>query len=198
MNLGKLTVVTPPLVEPVSLDEAKDYLRVDIADDDPILTRIITAAREFLSGWAGLTFIDTVYAERFNRFPIGSTTPIKLQRPPLTDVTEITYIDGDGATQTWDSAEFQFDIFARPGLVLPVEGFAYPVTAFRTFNAVTVAFTAGEGAAGSDVQAKHRQAILWLCEHMYEQRDIEITGATISQLALAWKNMMTEPVFTFG
>lgn len=198
MNLGKLTVATAPTVEPVSRDEVKAYLRVDISADDPLIDRITTAAREFLEGWAGLTFINTTYEERFDGFPGSSNSPLELQRPPLQSVTSITYLDAAGDSQTWAASNYQVDIYSKPGLLLPNEGLLYPTTQSSTFNTVTATFLAGEGAAGSDVDAKHRQALLWLCEHLYEQRDIQVVGTIVSQLSFMWKNLMTAPVFTFG
>jgi len=41
-----LKVVSPPAVEPVTLDEAKAHLRVTIADDDGYIALLIPAARE--------------------------------------------------------------------------------------------------------------------------------------------------------
>ena len=198
MNLGKLTVSTAPTVEPVSREEVKNYLRVDISADDSLLDRITKAAREFLEGWAGLTFINTTYEERFDGFPRNSRSPLALQRPPLQSVTSITYLDTSGDSQTWASSNYQVDIYSKPGVVLPNEGQVYPTTQSATLNTVTATFLAGEGAAGSDVDAKHRQALLWLCEHMYEQRDIEIAGATVSKLSFMWKNLITAPVVAFG
>lgn len=40
-------VVTEPSVEPVTLSEAQDYLRVDSGDDDAQITRLISAARKY-------------------------------------------------------------------------------------------------------------------------------------------------------
>ena len=40
-------VITPPSVEPISLADAKQYLRVDFSDDDMVIANIIIRAREY-------------------------------------------------------------------------------------------------------------------------------------------------------
>lgn len=41
-------VVTPPTVEPITLADAKSYLRIDFTDEDNDVTRIITRARSYV------------------------------------------------------------------------------------------------------------------------------------------------------
>src|SRR6185503_18504563 len=40
-----LQLITPPLIEPVTLADAKLHLKVDTSDDDALIARLITAAR---------------------------------------------------------------------------------------------------------------------------------------------------------
>src|SRR5579885_998201 len=40
-------VITPPSVEPISLTDAKAYLRVDFSDDDAVIANLITRARSY-------------------------------------------------------------------------------------------------------------------------------------------------------
>ena len=49
----KATLTVPPAGEPLTLAEAKPHLRVDLNDDDALITALISAAREqveFLTG----------------------------------------------------------------------------------------------------------------------------------------------------
>ena len=39
-----LQLITPPAIEPVTLDEARAHLKVDTADDDTLITALIAAA----------------------------------------------------------------------------------------------------------------------------------------------------------
>lgn len=49
-------VVTEPTVEPVTLAQALDYLRVDSGDDDTQITRLISAARKYCEHVTGRAF----------------------------------------------------------------------------------------------------------------------------------------------
>ncbi|MBA3674455.1 MAG: phage head-tail connector protein [Chitinophagaceae bacterium] len=53
--------------EPILLQEAKDWLRIDVTDDDGLITKLIKAARIVCENYANLSFINrTVTAKIHN------------------------------------------------------------------------------------------------------------------------------------
>jgi len=48
---------TPPAIEPVTLEELKDHLRIDSADEDAVLTGLLAAAREWCEGFQNRAYI---------------------------------------------------------------------------------------------------------------------------------------------
>lgn len=46
------------MTEPITLDRAKQYLRVDAADDDVLIQGLITAAREYAEGFQNRVFVS--------------------------------------------------------------------------------------------------------------------------------------------
>lgn len=58
MNYNAVVSVTIAAVgtEPLSLDDAKNWCRVDISDDDALITSLITAARIMCEQYVGLLF----------------------------------------------------------------------------------------------------------------------------------------------
>ena len=83
MTYRSLTRAAQPVVEPVTITEAKAHLRVDTADDDTYIGTLITAAREWCEQYLDRTLVNTQWAMRLERFPTDSTYPIELPRPPV-------------------------------------------------------------------------------------------------------------------
>ena len=50
-------IVMQPVIEPVSLDEMKKHLRVDIDDDDELIQAMITAARTHIENITRRAFL---------------------------------------------------------------------------------------------------------------------------------------------
>lgn len=67
-----LSLITPPAVEPVSLDDAKAFLRVLIDDDDELISCMITAARQYCEQYTQTQFITATWKQTFDIFPIYS------------------------------------------------------------------------------------------------------------------------------
>jgi Phage gp6-like head-tail connector protein len=108
-----------PLAEPLLLADVKNYLKVNVSNDDAFIQELIQSAREEVEGFTGRSlinkgyrqdldafpyFVDTVmsqmaYPPSYYSLPRYSTTlwnysqMIKLLRSPLQQVTKITYSD---------------------------------------------------------------------------------------------------------
>lgn len=83
--------------EPVTLQEAKDWCRIDVTDDDTLITALITAARIVCENFANLSFIERTVTARINNglgnfyLPYGPVTTIS--GATLDDATSI--LDAD-------------------------------------------------------------------------------------------------------
>lgn len=92
-------IITDVVVEPVTLLEAKAELKVGYADDDAIITRMITAARQLLEKQLNISIAaktlkvtfthDGCYEYQLPYGPIGSVTEAKFKYD-AEDTTEIT------------------------------------------------------------------------------------------------------------
>ena len=84
-----LKLITPPAIEPVSLPEIKQHLRIDSDLEDALLLDFITAAREYCESYQNRVFITQTWDLFLDDFP---DSPFKIPLPPLTGQAEITAI----------------------------------------------------------------------------------------------------------
>jgi Phage gp6-like head-tail connector protein len=123
--MAGLTVEFPASQDPVSLTQAKNFLRVDdIDDDDELITGLITAATVACENFTKRSFMNKGFLQTLDSFPYFTDTMlsqmayppsyyalpkysttlwnysqmIKLFRPPLVSVDRITYMDSQSAS----------------------------------------------------------------------------------------------------
>lgn len=158
-----LTLVMPPAVLPVTLEEAKNHVRVDYAEDDGAIEAYLRAATERYDGRDGLLgrcLITQTWSLSLDRFPAEILIPLT----PCQSIDEITYTDETGAPQS-------FTAFHVLGLGTIEGAHLSPVSQWPTGSGVSVTFTAGYGNSPEDVPAPIRQAILTRACQFYDTRD---------------------------
>jgi len=169
-----LSLVTGPTVEPVTLDEAKAHLRLDIADDDGLLAGYILAARRWVEGQTHRALapqtwdyvIDYAWPYKFSR------QWIELPLNPVMSVTSVSYVDDSGVTQTL--ASYQAACRENGSYIVPTYDQTFP-TVRRQPGAITVRFVAGY----ENVPSELKHAIMLLAGHFYENREAASAKALI-------------------
>lgn len=157
-----------PATEPVSLAEAKAYLRVDTADEDDLVQTLIAAGRVHLEALTRRAMIEQTWRLSLDDWPSGNE--VRLPLGPLAALVAVRVYDPDDAATTLTLSQFLVDVGSTPGrIVLPpgVEG--EPLK--RDALAIEIDYTAGYGAAATDVPDALRQAMLALVAHWFEHRD---------------------------
>lgn len=174
----KRTVVikTAPTEEPVTLDEARAHLVVDIAEDDTLIGSLITAARQMAESFTGRAFVSRTLQLYFDHFPANEN--IYLPFPPVVSVTSVTYTDTNGDSQTFSASLYDTDLKGQPGRVQVKD--LWPSTD-HVPNAVCVEYVAGYGSA-TDVPQAVKQAMLLIIGDLYEHRESIIIGTVSNQL----------------
>lgn len=184
--MSRLTLITPPEAEPISLIEARLHLKLDATGspathpDDTLVTALIAAVRQHLDGDMGLlerALVTQTWELTIDEFPEDE---FRVPLPPLQSIVSIKYDDPAGAEQTVSPDDYVVDLISEPAWVLPVTGATWPDT-YDTVNAVRVRFTAGYGVA-SAVPAPIKSAMLLMLGDLYENRQETIIGTISSQL----------------
>ena len=184
--LYRLVETSPPAIEPLTLAEVKNFLRVDQTNDDALITALITAARLFCEGNTGRSLITRSYslfldrwpgvkfAHRFRperrRIPIAlETCSVVLPHPPLISVAQINIYAADNSSTVFTSDNYFVDSAGVPGRVVLTQG-AVPPLPGRIANGVEIQFTTGYGTTEDTVPALLRQGMLQVIAHLYEHR----------------------------
>ena len=167
-----LVRVSGPASEPVSLDEAKAQCRVTHAAEDAYVTRLVKAARHYVEERIDRTLLPTTWRLSLSRWPRRGW--VLLPRPMLRSITSVTYLDGDGETQTVSPSAYALDADRMPGLLMPGYDLDWP-TGREQSGAVRVTYEAGYADAAS-VPEDLRQAILLLTAHWYANREAVLTA----------------------
>jgi uncharacterized phiE125 gp8 family phage protein len=160
-----LRLITAPAVEPVSIETAKVFLRVDSPADELLLESMLKAAREKGEELARRAFITQTLEQTFDEWPCDYK--LTLWRPPLQSVVSVKYRDYDNVEHTFTN--YIVDTRSEPGQVIFR---SLPGSTLLESGAITVRFTAGYGDAAADVPEIIKQAILMLAGHWYETRDM--------------------------
>lgn len=136
-----LRKIADPVVEPVSLTEAKLHLRVTVSSEDALIQALITAARTACEERLGRALIATAWQDTADEFP----ECIRLQRPRLIAVQSLRYVDTNGTTQTLATTDYQVVDQDEPARVVPAYGKTWPATRDQA-AAVSIAYTSGYAA----------------------------------------------------
>jgi uncharacterized phiE125 gp8 family phage protein len=165
-----------PAVEPVTLEQARKHLKVDVIDgtnpDDDLILSLISAAREHVE-----QNTQTIIATR----PITVTADgfgsdeVDLGLWPVKSVTAVRYEMFPGTYATVPSAYYTLDLYSKPAVLRSVSG--WPQSTGRP-NSVIVELVAGM----DEVPKSLKQAMLLLIGHWYENREAVNIGNITSEL----------------
>jgi uncharacterized phiE125 gp8 family phage protein len=203
-------VIQPAMTEPITLQEAKLHLRIDddavspaTHPDDPLITVLITAAREWCEAYSGLSFAQQVVelggrafnpasAYRYNTTTGGAPTTtstysyysqyIELPMSPISNIIAVAYTDDAGVEQTVNPAEYVLDDYVRPPRLYAASGTTWPIARADSPNVCRIRYLAGFNAPGSPDSHPIPQiviaAIKLVLTHLYENRSaVEQAGA---------------------
>lgn len=184
-----LRLITPPVVEPLTLTEVKSHLRVQDTDNDDLIELFIKAAVhnvEGPEGFLGRALVTQTWELVIDEFP---TNEIKIPLPPLQSVTSIKYDDAAGDEQTLSTAEYTVDTVSQPGWVVPWST-GWPST-IDAINAVRIEFVAGYSPTTdsppnlvANVPFSIKAGLLLAIGSLYANRETVVIGATA--VSLPW------------
>jgi len=186
-----LVVTVDPTDEPVSLQEAKDVLRIDSSDDDAYVGTLIVAAREWCETYTKRHFVKRTVRAYWDNWPAG----ICIESPrPFTETTASPtlkyYAEGSTSATTLAASSYWVDSDGEPGRIVLRSGQTWPDTTLRTANAVELTLQTGYGSE-PDVPDSIKQAILFLVGHWYANREAVLIGTISKEIEFGVRALLT-------
>jgi uncharacterized phiE125 gp8 family phage protein len=163
-------LLTPPAIEPLTLADAKLYLRVAHDDDDGLIASLIGAARSAVEGRARRALITQVWRITRDAWPPDGRFVLPLA--PAREILAARVYDADGVAHETDTQAFVVDKGAAPGVIAFAPWFV-PVPG-RAAGGIELDVTFGYGDAATDVPEPLRQAVRLLLAHWYENRGVTV------------------------
>jgi len=148
----------------ISLDQAKDYLKVDHDDEDDLITQIIGSAQNWAEKYTRRQLLVATYDLYLDSFP----DVIELYNCPSSDVVTVKYYDTDGDLQTFASSDYIVDVVSEPGRIALAPDSSWPDVQNR-INAIVIRYVTG-WANGTLVPKPIRDGIMLCIGHLYENR----------------------------
>lgn len=185
-------LIAPPAAEPVTLAEARSWLRVDTTDEDEAITSLIAAAREIVERTTRRALVTQSWRIVMDAWPtegvdrswtVLSTRPlamvgdITLSLAPVQSVAAIRVYDSVGAPQTLPASTWR--LVAAPERARIVFAVAPPQPT-ASVAGIEIDVVAGYGDP-QDTPAPLRHAILSLVSYWFDNRG-DVATADVGSL----------------
>lgn len=172
---------TDATVEPVTLEKAKEHLRVDWNTDDTYIPGLITAARQKCESYSNRAYISQTWIYKAS----GFSSVMELPMPNLISVTSVKYTKSDGSiVRLVENTDFAVETNVQPGYIHFPDWVNSPQTDYSGAYPVEIEYVCGYGDTADDVPEVVKQAILLMVGHLYENRENTVIGAGISAVDL--------------
>ncbi|WP_109994952.1 head-tail connector protein [Salinisphaera sp. LB1] len=162
-----------PHDEPIAVDDAKKWLRLDAdiaVDDEALISTLISAARKYCEAYCDRAFAQQTWVTTFDCFIDG----VLLPGGEINTVDSFAYTDEDGETQ--DVPEDVYSV-SRKGRLRLNPGKQWP-RYLAAPNGIEIQYEVGPMKAPVDVV----QAMRLLLASFYENRSQVITGVSVAEI----------------
>lgn len=201
----RIETLQMPETTPVLLDEVKDHLRIDGADEDASLGALSATAITLVETYLDMALVDRQVAIYLDTFSVsgeaqaerwwhgvadGSITElgratyhVALPIKPVQSIEQVDITVAGGGSVNWGSDNYYLKPGLSPALVRK-NGRAWPVPGSK-LEGIKISATAGFGPDWNHVPASIRQALLMLVTHLYYNRGDTAAGSVLQESGAA-------------
>ena len=174
-------VITDPEFEPVTLDEAKAWLRLSgTTDSDERVQGIVTGARMAVEEWTGRKLIT----QTVKVYPLYFTDPILLPVAPVQSITHIKYYDLNDTQQTYSSDNYETDTKADPVRIRAKWNQTWP-SIYDRYNPIEIQAVVGYGVR-KDVPEPLKMAIKALVSLWHDNDTAFLSRSTMQNTEMPY------------
>jgi len=173
-----------PSIEPVSVQAAKNYARIDTDADDDVIRALITAVRQQIERTANRALITQTRRVQLDSWPKDDVGIVRLPFAPLQSVSWVQYYDQTGTLTTWAASNYNVDTDSTPGTVERKDGIVWPSVEFRG-SPIRISYVCGYGASEDSIPQPLRVAIMAGVLDLYEHRETNAEYAVKENRAVA-------------
>jgi hypothetical protein len=176
---------TPPLTEPLTLQEVKAWLKVDHDTEDTLIQLLITTARERCESITGLSLMIQQWVAYLQYWPIQheeawwdgiregafiqeALQAVPLRHGPVRQIDAVTLYDFEGNASLYPPSNYLLDK-ARDQVVL--QSSAPIPTGERIINPIEITYTTGFDTVPGVIKTGLLMLIVRLYEHRGDEND---------------------------
>ena len=160
----KKDLIIAPLIEPVSLEEAKLHIRVDHNEDNELISSLVTSCRMMVESHLNLALIEQTWLWSFDRwqdvakynssasgnvlpFTMGANRYVNVPKGHVISVVSIATYDVNDVAEAWDISNIIMGGESRQ--ICLKDGFAWPQPQ-RSILGIEIIYKAGFGATANE------------------------------------------------
>ncbi len=149
----------------ISVNDAKDHLRLDLNDDDNYIQSLIDISVAMIEQYTRRFYRAADYKVHLDQFPYDY---IDLQFAGISEVTSVKYNNAAGTEVTLSSDDYDIDLKHEPARIYIAKSKTWPTTE-NAPNSVTISFSAGSDTT-DNIEKPLVHAMKLLIGHFYENR----------------------------
>ncbi len=162
-----IITITPPASEPVSLAEAKLFLRIDHNAEDGLIATLITAAREAVEAGVGRALITRRVREDLDIWVREARTGAVLGLGPVSTVVAVRLLADNGSQSVLDPERYRLEGHRDRSRLVFTDG--VPAT-LREIGGIEIEYDCGFADDAADLPVALRLATLQIVAALYELR----------------------------
>lgn len=172
-----------PPTEPVSVQEAKEHLRIDTDWDDDLLFAYIQTAREMIEEYLGRALITQTWDMILDTLP----ERVELPRPPVQEVNGVYARDASDNEYEISSDHYTMEEKADLLMLSAQSVVTWPF--HRDIAGARIEFVSGYGDSASDIPPPLRVGILQMVGHLYENRESQAIPPGVRQIIQPYRRV---------